>query len=195
CSDSRVSPELITHSDGEIFVLRNVANQFKLKDLGSLSALEYAVNKLNVRHIFVCGHYGCGGVNHIIDSVYYADSSKEYTPRTHIDKWLSKFIDDVYVPNRSDFSKIFDDILKDYKDSTVDERRDIEFHITVRVPTIGELLHGKNITEPEQEAIIYQQCSKMEMDRANRDFKVKTWLSSDGGREMIRSADADDAKG
>ncbi|RIB13579.1 carbonic anhydrase, partial [Gigaspora rosea] len=69
CSDSRVSPELITHSDGEIFVLRNVANQFKLKDLGSLSALEYAVNKLNVRHIFVCGHYGCGGVNHIIDSV------------------------------------------------------------------------------------------------------------------------------
>lgn len=166
CSDSRVSPELITQSDiGEIFVLRNVANQFRLKDLGSLSALEYAVNKLNVRHIFVCGHYGCGGVNHIIDPVYYADSNKEYTPRTHIDKWLSNFIDDVYVPNRPEFSKIFDDILKDYKDSTVDERRDmyiqkkkdllLELNVKKQVSNISKTDVVKNAWKDGIEIVIH----------------------------------------
>src|SRR5262245_21001638 len=63
CSDSRVpANEIVGLPPGELFVHRNVANLVVHTDLNCLSAIQFAVEALNVDHIMVCGHYGCGGI-------------------------------------------------------------------------------------------------------------------------------------
>ena len=96
CSDSRVPANEITGTEpGEIFVQRNIANMVVHTDLNLLSVLEYAVVHLQVKHIIVCGHYGCGGVKAAIS----------HTNLGIINKWVRN-IKDVYRIHEEELNAI-----------------------------------------------------------------------------------------
>jgi carbonic anhydrase len=97
CSDSRVPANEITNTQpGEIFVHRNVANLVIHTDVNLLSVLEYAVTHLKVKHVIVCGHYGCGGVKA-------AMTNHDY--KQVLNMWLRN-IKDVYRLHRGELDKI-----------------------------------------------------------------------------------------
>lgn len=78
CSDSRIPTlSLVGLAPGDIFVHRNIANQVAPNENSVQSAIEYAVNGLGVRHIVICGHYGCGGVKKAMDMKNAPDSALE----------------------------------------------------------------------------------------------------------------------
>jgi len=103
CSDSRVPANEITGTEpGEIFEHRNIANMVVHTDMNMLSVLDYAVNVLQVEHVIVCGHYGCGGVRA-------AMTGKQYGV---IDNWI-RHIKDVYRMNQEELEAIADPVEKE----------------------------------------------------------------------------------
>ena len=102
CSDSRVPANEITGTQpGEIFVHRNIANMVVHTDLNMLSVLQYAVQVLQVKHVIVCGHYGCGGVK----------AAMTHKSFGMINKWLRN-IKDVYRYHQDEIEQMPDEEKK-----------------------------------------------------------------------------------
>ena len=120
CADSRVpANEIIGKGPGEVFVHRNVANMVVHTDMNMLTVLDYAVNVLKVKHVIVCGHYGCGGV-------LAAMSNKQFGL---IDNWLRN-IKDVYRLHQEELDAIKDDEERG--------RRYVELNVIEQVYDLGK---------------------------------------------------------
>ena len=120
CADSRVPANQITGmAPGDVFVHRNVANMVVHTDLNMLSVLEYAVNVLEVKHIIVCGHYGCGGVKAAMGN----------TSVGMIDNWL-RHIKDVY--------RLHKDELNAIEDETERSNRFVELNVQEQVMDLAK---------------------------------------------------------
>ncbi len=108
CSDARVpANDIVGLLPGELFVHRNVANVVVHTDLNCLSVVQFAVDVLKVKHIIICGHYGCGGVKAVLQN----------REMGLIDNWL-RHIEDVYLKYRgkldsiADFERRFDTLCE-----------------------------------------------------------------------------------
>lgn len=123
CSDSRVPPEVITGLEpGELFVHRNIANMVVHTDINLLSDMEYAVRELKVKHIVVCGHYGCGGITAAI---------RGGTECSNVHNWLLN-IKDVEANNRS--------ILNEFDDEDEKVDRLCELNVQEQVYHVSQTL-------------------------------------------------------
>lgn len=120
CSDSRVpANEITSTTSGQIFVHRNIANLVVHTDMNFLSVLEYAVNFLGVKHVIVCGHYGCGGVK----------ASMTNDLHGFVDNWLVN-IKNVYNKYEKELNAITD----------IDKREDrlVELNVIEQVRNVAK---------------------------------------------------------
>jgi carbonic anhydrase len=102
CADARLPPnEIIGMRTGELFVHRNVANLVVHSDLNCLSVLQFAIDVLGVRHVIVCGHYGCGGIETALDT----------RPHGLIDNWL-RHVRDVRMAHQDELLAIADPVAR-----------------------------------------------------------------------------------
>lgn len=137
CADSRVpANEIVGLPPGEIFVHRNIANVVVHSDLNCLSVLQYAVEVLKVRHIIVCGHYGCGGVK----------ASLEADDHGLIDNWLGHI---------KDVRRFHAETLDEIDDPNRKADRLCELNVVEQVRNVGQTTIVKNALKRGQALSIH----------------------------------------
>lgn len=137
CSDSRVPANQITGTQpGEMFVHRNIANMVVHSDMNMLSVLSYAVDVLKVKHIIVCGHYGCGGVLSAMGNNQYG----------LIDNWL-RHLKDVYRYHHHELDAIPDPHIR--------ARRFVEVNVMEQVHDLGKTSIVQNAWKRHQPLYIH----------------------------------------
>ena len=156
CSDSRVpANEIVNLPPGEVFVHRNIANVVVHTDLNCLSVIQYAVEVLKVKHIIVCGHYGCGGIKAALDGQHHG----------LIDNWL-RHIRDVY--------RFYADQLDAIADP--EERKDhlCELNVIEQVSNICNTTMVENAWNAGQDLTVHGWIYRLE-DGLIKDLKVSTY--------------------
>lgn len=137
CADSRVpANEIIGADPGEVFVHRNIANLVVHSDMNMLSVLDYAVNVLKVRHVVVCGHYGCGGVKAAMTNNSYGI----------IDNWI-RHIKDVY--------RFHSDELDEIKDEKDRFEKFVELNVVEQVYDLAKTSIVQNAWKSENKLSIH----------------------------------------
>src|SRR4051794_20712886 len=121
CADSRVpANEIVGLAPGELFVHRNVANVVSPGDTNCVAVVQYAVEVLSVRHIIVCGHYGCGGVEAALGGSFHGA----------IDRWL-QHVRDVRSAHATELESIGDRVAR--------WRRLCELNVAAQVRSVGHI--------------------------------------------------------
>lgn len=137
CSDSRVpANEIIGAKPGEVFVHRNIANMVVHSDMNMLSVLDYAVNVLKVRHVIVCGHYGCGGIKAAMGNTSFGI----------IDNWI-RHIKDIYRFNK--------DKLVEIQDETERFNRFVELNVKEQVLNLAKTSIVQNAWKEGQKLFLH----------------------------------------
>lgn len=137
CSDSRVpATQLVGMVPGEMFVHRNVANVVVHTDFNCLSVMQYAVEVLQVDHIIVCGHHGCGGVKAAMDNLSLG----------LIDNWLRHVQDVMHV---------HEEVLARVEDETVRVDRLCELNVIEQVVNVSRTTIVQNAWQRGQELVVH----------------------------------------
>lgn len=137
CADSRVpANEIIGAAPGEVFVHRNIANMVLHTDMSMLSVLDYAVNVLKVKHVIVCGHYGCGGVKAAMGNQSIG----------LIDNWI-RHIKDVYRFHHKELDLI--------QDETEKFNRFVELNVQEQVLDLSKTSIIQNAWSQGQELMVH----------------------------------------
>jgi len=137
CADSRVpANEIIGAEPGEVFVHRNIANMVIHTDMNMLSVLDYAVNVLKVKHVIVCGHYGCGGI----------EAAMTNKSIGLIDNWI-RHIKNIYRVHKKELDNIAD----------ISERtnRFVELNVIEQVYDLAKTSIVQNAWEANQDLEIH----------------------------------------
>jgi carbonic anhydrase len=160
CSDSRVPANEITKTlPGEIFVHRNIANMVVHSDMNMLSVLDYSVNILKVKHVIVCGHYGCGGVKAAMDHKQYG----------LVDNWL-RYIKDVY--------RLHNEELEGIDDEEERFNRFVELNVMEQVFDLSKTSIIQNAWKDRNEPLVHGWV-----------YSLKTGIIKDLGVSMDSQAD------
>lgn len=155
CADSRVpANEIVNLPPGEVFVHRNIANVVVHTDLNCLSVIQYAVEVLKVKHIIVCGHYGCGGVAAALENENHG----------LIDNWL-RHIRDVYRFHAEQLDAIADPIAR--------KERLCELNVIEQVGNVCSTTMVSNAWQAGQELHVHGWIYRLE-DGLLRDLGVTT---------------------
>lgn len=137
CSDSRVpANEIIGAKPGEVFVHRNIANLVVHSDMNVLSVLDYAVNVLQVKHIIVCGHYGCGGIKAAMGNLSIGI----------IDNWV-RHIKDVY--------RLHQNYLDSFEDETTRFNKFVEINVKEQVYDLAKTSIVQSAWNRDQELSLH----------------------------------------
>ncbi|MBD3223835.1 MAG: carbonic anhydrase [Caldithrix sp.] len=132
CADSRVPAEDITNSlPGSIFVQRNIANMVVPTDYNLLSVVHYAIKALQVRHIIICGHYGCGGIQAAMSNESYG----------LLDNWLMH-IKDVYRLHEAELNAI--------RDESARSKRLVEINVQEQVNNLAKMAFIQKVWQEDE---------------------------------------------